>query len=140
MAEPPHSVSVTSSPDIFNELEPPPPPQSRKTDGQHSRSHLRRPAQSRKYLQCQPLGRQKSQKKCPKDYTKIRERYEKYFQGNRILPIPELVHEVQPKIISYVVTDLKTKRLAGIKKDTFDWWVLWHINLFRLFNAKSIFM
>ena len=61
-----------------------------------------------------------TQKKCPKDYTKIKEKYEKYFQGNRILPIPKLVHEVQPKIISFVVTDLKMRRLAGIKKDTFE--------------------
>ena len=60
------------------------------------------------------------QKQSPKDYTKIRERYEKYFHGNRILPIPELIHEVQPKNISFVVTDLKTKRLASIKKDTFE--------------------
>ena len=61
-----------------------------------------------------------TQKQSPKDYIKIRERSEKYFQGNKILPIPELVQEVQPKIISFVVTDLKTKRLAGIKKDTFE--------------------
>ena len=62
----------------------------------------------------------KSNQKTPKDYSKMRQKYEKYFQGNRILPIPELVQEVQAKIISYVVTDLKTKRLAGIKKDTFE--------------------
>ena len=65
-------------------------------------------------------GTKITQKQSSKDDTKIRERYEKYFQVNRILPIPELVHEVQPKIISFVVTDLKTKRLAGIKKDTFE--------------------
>ena len=57
-----------------------------------------------------------SQKTCPKDYKKIREKYEKYFEGNRILPIPELVNEVKPKTISFVKTDLKTRRLAGIKK------------------------
>ena len=61
-----------------------------------------------------------TQKKCPKDYVQIREKYEKYFQGNRILPIPELVQEVQPKKISFVVTELKTRRLAGIKKDCFE--------------------
>ena len=55
-------------------------------------------------------------KKCPKDYKKIREKYEKYFEGNRVLPIPELVNEIQPKTILFVVTDLKTRRLAGIKK------------------------
>ena len=61
-----------------------------------------------------------TQKKCPKDYEKIREKYEKYFQGNRILPIPELVQEVQPKKISFVVTDSKIRRLAGIKKEIFE--------------------
>ena len=61
-----------------------------------------------------------SQKTCPKDYKKIREKYEKYFEGNRILPIPELVNEVKPKTISFVITDLKTRRLAGIRKETFE--------------------
>ena len=59
-------------------------------------------------------------KKCPKNYTKIREKYEKYFQGSGILSIPELAHEVQPKIVSFVVADLKTRRLAGIGRDTFE--------------------
>ena len=27
---------------------------------------------------------------------------------------------VQPKIISFIITDLKTRRLAGIKKETFE--------------------
>ena len=61
-----------------------------------------------------------TQKKCPKNYVQIREKYEKYFHGNRILPIPELVQEVQPKKISFVITDLKTRRLAGIKKECFE--------------------
>ena len=51
------------------------------------------------------------------DFYKSREKYEKYFQ---IFPIPELVQEVQPKTISFVVTDSKTRRLAGIKKETFE--------------------
>ena len=61
-----------------------------------------------------------SPKTCPKDYKKIREEYKKYFEGNRILPIPELVKEVKPKTISFVITDLKTRRLAGIRKETFE--------------------
>ena len=44
----------------------------------------------------------------------------KYFDGNRIFPIPELVEQVKPKTISFVITDLKTQRLAGIKKETFE--------------------
>ena len=35
-------------------------------------------------------------------------------------PIPELIKEVQPKTISFVITDVRTRRLAGIKKDTFE--------------------
>ena len=37
-----------------------------------------------------------------------------------ILPIPELVQELQPKILSFVVTDLKTGRLAGLRMETFE--------------------
>ena len=43
-----------------------------------------------------------------------------YFKEGEILPIPELVKEVEPKTLSFVVTDLKTKRLAGLKKETFE--------------------
>ena len=60
------------------------------------------------------------QKKSPEDYSKQRAKYAKFFVGNRILPIPELVEMVQPKIISFIITDLKTRRLAGIKKETFE--------------------
>ena len=34
--------------------------------------------------------------------------------------ITELVEAVQPKTISFIRTDLKTRRPAGIKKDTFE--------------------
>ena len=59
-------------------------------------------------------------KKAPINYERIRGKYEKYFQGNRILPIPELVKEVQPKIVSFVITDIESRRLAGIRKETFE--------------------
>ena len=36
------------------------------------------------------------------------------------LPTPELVQELQPKILSFVVTDLKTGRLAGLRMETFE--------------------
>ena len=45
------------------------------------------------------------------------EKYAKYFKGNEILPIPELVEKLTPRILSLVVSDLKTKRLVGLKKD-----------------------
>ena len=62
----------------------------------------------------------KNHKKDPINYERMWEKCEKYFQGNRILPIPELVKEVQPKIVSFVITDIKSRRLAGIRKETFE--------------------
>ena len=59
-------------------------------------------------------------KRSPGDYAKDRAKYAQYFQGNKILPIPELVETVQPKTISFIVTDLKTRRLASIEEDTFE--------------------
>ena len=60
-------------------------------------------------------------KKTPQDYKKDRtEEYAQYFQGNRILPILELVEAVQPKTLSLIVTDIKTRRLAGLKKEKFE--------------------
>ena len=60
-------------------------------------------------------------KKLPQDYEKDRvEKYAQYFKGNRILPIPELVEAVQPKTLSLIVADIKTRRLAGLKKDKFE--------------------
>ena len=56
-------------------------------------------------------------KKTPQDYKNDRvEKYAQYFKGNRILPIPELVEAVQPKTLSLIVSDIKTRRLAGLKK------------------------
>ena len=61
-----------------------------------------------------------TKKKSPEDYAKDRAKYAQYFKGNKILPIPELVEAVQPKTLSFIVTDLKTRRLADIKKYTFE--------------------
>ena len=59
--------------------------------------------------------------KNPSDYARDRaEKYANYFKEGEILSIPELVKEVEPKTLSFVVTDLKTKRLAGLKKETFE--------------------
>ena len=60
-------------------------------------------------------------KKTAQDYKKDRvEKYAQYFKGNRILPIPELVEAVQPKTLSLIVSDIKTRRLAGLKKEKFE--------------------
>ena len=45
-------------------------------------------------------------------------KYAPYFQGNTILPIPDLVAAVEPKTLSLIVTDLRTRRLAGLKKES----------------------
>ena len=55
-----------------------------------------------------------------KDDINERAKYAQFFIGNRILPLPELRDSVQPKIISFIITVLKTRRLAGIKKETFE--------------------
>ena len=63
----------------------------------------------------------KGQQRGPEDFEKDRVgRYAKYFKGNEILPIPEIVEKITPRILSLVVSDLKTKRLVGLKKETFE--------------------
>ena len=63
----------------------------------------------------------KGQQRGPADYERdMVEKYAKYFKGNEILPIPELEKKLTPRILSLVVSDLKTKRLVGLKKETFD--------------------
>ena len=44
----------------------------------------------------------------------------KYFKESEILPIPELVQAVKPKTISFVITDIKTRRLANVNKEKFE--------------------
>ena len=59
--------------------------------------------------------------KSPENYRKDRvDEYAQYFKGNRIFPIPKIVEAVQPKTLSFIITDIKTRRLTGIKKDTFE--------------------
>ena len=63
----------------------------------------------------------KIQQKRPDEYEKDRVgKYANYFKGNEILPIPELVEKLEPRIVSLVVTDLKTRRLVGLKKEGFE--------------------
>ena len=60
-------------------------------------------------------------KRPPQDYERDGvKKYAQYFQGDEILPIPELVAEVEPKTESFIITDLKTRRLAEVKKETFE--------------------
>ena len=61
------------------------------------------------------------QQRGPDDNEKDRVgRYAKYFKGNEILPIPEIVEKITPRVLSLVVSDLKTKRLVGLNNDSFE--------------------
>ena len=63
----------------------------------------------------------KGQQRGPDDYEKDRVgRYAQYFKGNEILPIPEIADKIIPRVLSLVVSDLKTKRLVGLNKDSFE--------------------
>ena len=63
----------------------------------------------------------KAQQRGPADFERDRVgKYAKYFKGNEILPIPEIVEKLTPRILSLVISDLKTKRLVGLKKETFE--------------------
>ena len=62
----------------------------------------------------------KIQQKNLEDYEKDRVgKYADYFKGNEILPIPEFLQKNEPRIVSLVVTDLKSRRLVGLKKEGF---------------------
>ena len=63
----------------------------------------------------------KSQQRGPEDYERDRVgKYAQYFKGNEILPIPEIVEQLEPRILLLVVSDIKTKRLVGLKKEIFE--------------------
>ena len=47
-------------------------------------------------------------------------RFAKYFKGNEILPFPEIADKIAPRVLSLVVSDLKTKRLVGLTKEVFE--------------------
>ena len=43
-------------------------------------------------------------------------KYAQYFKDNTILPIPGLVETVETKTLSFIVSDFKTRKLAGVRK------------------------
>ena len=68
-----------------------------------------------------PASPWKIQQRDPEDYEKDRVgKYAEFFVGNEILPIPEIVQKIEPRIVSLVVTDLKTRRLVGLKRESFE--------------------
>ena len=68
-----------------------------------------------------PASPWKIHQRDPEDCQKDRVgKYAEFFVGNEILPIPEIVKKVEPRIVSLVVTDLKTRRLVGLKRESFE--------------------
>ena len=63
----------------------------------------------------------KIQTKNPEDHEKDRMgKYAQYFKGKEILPISEIIEKLEPRILSLVVSDLKTRRLVekgGIRRN-----------------------
>ena len=115
MAEAPSPPSHSPS-DIFDGLSPPSQPENKWP----TLSPASTIPPTQKVPSLPASWKEKLTQKSQLDYNLCREKYEKYFEGNRIHPIPELIKEVQPKTISFVITDVRTRRLAGIKKDTFE--------------------
>ena len=63
----------------------------------------------------------KGQQRGPEEHEADRVgRFAKYFKGNEILPIPEIADKIAPRVLSLVVSDLKTKRLVGLTKEVFE--------------------
>ena len=66
-------------------------------------------------------GPWKTQAKGPDDHEKDRVgKYAQYFKDNEILPIPEIIERLELRILSLVVSDLKTRRLVGLRKEAFE--------------------
>ena len=63
----------------------------------------------------------KIKQRAPEEYEKDRVgKYVEYFKGNKILSIPEILQRLEPRIVSLVVSDIKTRRLVGLKKESFE--------------------
>ena len=105
---------------MFNDLEPSPKPKDLSYSSVSSlpASHIP-PAQKPPATPVSWSSQIKKKQKTPSDHEKVH-KYAKYFKDNEILPIPEVVEAVEPKTLFTVFTDLRTRRLIGIKKETFE--------------------
>ena len=111
-----------SQTDLFESLSPHPLKSGRKMaittiiayidTGQHN------PTRPKSAINASLLVSPTTQKKSLEQYKKDRvDKYAQYLEGDRILQILELVEAVQTEILSFVITDLKTRRLARVKKN-----------------------
>ena len=56
-------------------------------------------------------------KKSASDFEGDRvNKYAEFFKDGEILPIPKIMEAVEVKTLLFVVTDLRTRRVAGLKK------------------------
>ena len=63
----------------------------------------------------------KIKQRAPEEYEKDRVgKYMEYFKGNEILPISEILQRLEPRIVYLAVSDIKTRRLVGLKKESFE--------------------
>ena len=93
------------------------PPLSRKDLSSSSLQPAQKPPATPVSWSLQLQKRKKPLKDCENDRVT---KYAKYYKDNEILPIPELVEAVEPKTLSFIVTDLRTRRLVGLKKEAFE--------------------
>ena len=67
------------------------------------------------------IARKPRQTPWPENYERDKvEKYVQYFQKTNILPIPEQADELEPRSLFLVITDLRTKRLASLKRESFE--------------------
>ena len=110
------STPLLTTQDIFNDIEPSPKPEDLSLSSSIPPGQI-----TPTNVVSWSTQIQKQKKKKPKDYESDRiNKYAKYFKENKILPIPELVQAVEPKTLSFVVTDIKTRRLASLNKEKFE--------------------
>ena len=109
------STLLPTTQDIFIDIEPSPKPEDLSSSSTTPPGQITPTNAVSWSLQIQ------KQKKKPEDYENDRKnKYAKYFKESEILPIPELVQAVKPKTISFVITDIKTRRIANVNKEKFE--------------------
>ena len=116
------STFHSTSQDIFQDIEPCPKPEDLSLSPSASTiPPTQKPPATPVSWSSQVQKKKKKKKKTPSDHDNDRvQKYAKYFRDNEILTIPELVEAVEPHTLSFVLTDLRTRRLAGLKKETFE--------------------
>ena len=83
-----------------------------------------------------PASTWKVKQRDPEEYDRDRMgKYTEFFVGNEILPIPEIMDKIEPQIVLLVVTDLKSRRLVGLKRENFEEVLAFPVNIFA---AKAL--